>query len=143
MERRQYTLIEQLPSAEDYNRLRASVGWKTHNLAVVTAALPNSLYGVCAYIGEDLVGMARVIGDGGLAFYIQDVVVLPEYQGQGVGTQLMNAVMGYIRAHAVENSVVGLMSALGKEAFYTRYGFKTRPSQHLGAGMTIFWKMDS
>jgi ribosomal protein S18 acetylase RimI-like enzyme len=138
----QFTLIEGLPSAENYNRLRAAVGWKVQDLAVVAAALPNSLYGVCAYAQEGLVGMARVIGDGGLVFYIQDVVVLPEYQGLGIGSRMMEAVMTYIRAHANRHSIIGLMAALGKEAFYTRYGFTVRPTEKLGSGMTLFWKLD-
>jgi ribosomal protein S18 acetylase RimI-like enzyme len=86
--------------------------------------------------------MARVIGDGGLAFYIQDVVVLPEYQQQGIGTLLMDKVMEYIRAHAQHNSVIGLMAAVGKEAFYEKYGFTIRPNTKLGAGMTLFWRKE-
>lgn len=84
--------------------------------------------------------MARVIGDGGLVYYIQDVIVLPEYQGKGIGAQLMEAVMAYLRAHAQHKTIVGLMSAGGKEDFYRRYGFTLRPNEKLGAGMTIFWE---
>jgi hypothetical protein len=40
----------------------------------------------------------------------------------------------------VENTYVGLGSALGKESFYHRYGFTSRPTHTLGAGMTLFWK---
>ena len=57
------------------------------------------------------------------AYYIQDVIVKPDYQRQGVGTQLMNKVMEYIHTHANNNSVIGLMAAKDKEPFYTRYGF--------------------
>lgn len=39
---------------------------------------------------RELLGMARVIGDGGLFYYIQDVIFIPEYQRQGIGTQLMD-----------------------------------------------------
>jgi GNAT superfamily N-acetyltransferase len=135
-------LVEDLPAAADYNRLRAAVGWGRLDLALVSAALPHSLYGVCAFVGETLVGMARVIGDGGLVFYIQDVIVLPDHQGQGIGARMMAAVMEYIRAHASQNSVIGLMSAKGKENFYTRYGFSARPNEKLGCGMTIFWQAE-
>jgi GNAT superfamily N-acetyltransferase len=135
-------LVEELPAAREYNRLRAAVGWGTQPLPIVERALPHSLYGVCAYLDRALAGMARVIGDGGLVYYIQDVIVLPEQQGKGIGAALMDAVMGYIRAHASHNSVVGLMSAKGKEGFYVRYGFIARPNDRLGCGMTIFWKVD-
>jgi len=90
----------------------------------------------------EIIGMARIIGDGGIAYYIQDVIIKPEYQRQGIGKQLMDKVMDYIRAHANNNSVIGLMSAKGKEAFYTRYGFMIRPDDRLGNGMTMWWKND-
>ena len=83
--------------------------------------------------------MARVVGDGGLVFYVQDVIVLPEFQGRGIGAQLMEKVMAYIEGHAHHNTIIGLMSAIGKEAFYERYGFVKRPAEKYGPGMTRFW----
>ncbi len=137
------TIVEKLPQAEEYNWLREQVGWRTHPAEVIRMALPNSLYGVCAYQAGRLVGMARVIGDGGLVYYIQDVIVVPECQRQGIGAKMMDRVMEYIRAHAHQNMIVGLMSAKGKEAFYEKYGFTVRPTDGLGAGMTMFWKIEA
>lgn len=143
----QIEIVERLPSPEEYNRLRAEVGWGVYELAVIERALPRSLYGVCAYEGATpggatIAGMARIIGDGGLVYSIQDVIVKPEYQGQGIGTALMDRVMAYIRAHASHNSIIGLMSARGKERFYERYGFVARPTERLGSGMTMYWKTE-
>ncbi|RPI91069.1 MAG: N-acetyltransferase [Chloroflexi bacterium] len=134
------TIVEKLPQPEEYNWLREQVGWRTNPEDVIRKAPPTSLYGVCAYQAGQLVGMARVIGDAGLVYYIQDVIVVPECQRQGIGTQLMDRVMGYIRKHASHNTIVGLMSAKEKEAFYERYGFTVRPTERLGAGMTLFWQ---
>ncbi len=133
-------IVEKLPTADEYNWLRSLVGWRTYQLDVIEKALPNTLYCVCACRGEELVGMARVIGDGGMVYYIQDVIVIPGCQRQGIGTQLMDQIMAYIRLDASQNSIVGLMSAAGKEAFYEKYGFMRRPTEKYGAGMTIFWK---
>ncbi len=133
-------IVEQLPTAAQFIQMRQAVGWRLPPEEAAARALPNSLYGVCAYVGERLVGTARVIGDGGLAYYIQDVIVLPEYQGQGIGAQLMDRVMAYVRTHAAHNAVIGLMAAAGKEPFYEKYGFTRRPNDRLGAGMTIFWQ---
>lgn len=74
-----------------------------------------------------------------LVYYIQDVIVLPAYQQQGIGTQMMDRVMDYIRAHASHNTIIGLMAACGKELFYEKYDFTRRLTDHLGAGMTLFW----
>lgn len=135
-------IVEKLPSTAEYNCLRNLVGWGIYQEAVIEKALPNTLYGVCAYQDEKLVGMARVIGDGETVYYIQDVIVIPEYQQQGIGTQMMDHVMDYIRAHASQNTIIGLMSATDKEAFYEKYGFTIRPTVKLGSGMTMFWKQE-
>lgn len=133
---------ERAPNPDEYSRLRLAVGWGGYDAAVAAAGLARSVYCVCARRGEKLLGMARVVGDGALTFYVQDVIVLPEHQGQGIGAMLMDSVMGYVRAHASHNSVVGLMAAKGKEGFYERYGFTKRPNEKLGSGMTILWKKE-
>lgn len=132
-------IVEQLPGAQDYNRLREAVGWGVYEEAVIVRSLPNTLYCVCARVGGQVVGMARIIGDGGLVYYIQDVIVLPAYQRQGIGTQMMDRLMAYIGAHASHNTIVGLMAAKDKEPFYEKYGFVRRPNERMGAGMIIFW----
>jgi ribosomal protein S18 acetylase RimI-like enzyme len=137
-----YELVEKLPSAEEYNQLRQSVGWHTYETDVIVESMPNSLYGVCAFVNTEIVGMARVIGDGGLVYYIQDVIVKPDCQRQGIGTKMMDKVMEYIHAHARNGSIVGLMSAIGKEPFYERYGFIRRPNDRWGCGMMMLWKTD-
>ena len=134
------TILEKLPTAAEYNWLRSLVGWKTYQESVIEKALPNTLYCVCAYDEGKLVGMARILGDGGMVYYIQDVIVIPDCQRQGIGTQMMDKVMEYIRLHASQNTIVGLMSAVGKEAFYEKYGFTIRPTEKFGAGMTMFWQ---
>lgn len=130
---------ERLPTAEEYNALRADAGWGTYDRETAARWLPASLYGVCAVDGERTVGMARVVGDGGLVFYVQDVVVAAPHRGQGVGGRLMERVMAFVASRAAPGAVVGLMSAAGKEAFYERLGFVRRPTERFGCGMTLFW----
>ena len=136
-------IVEKLPTPEEYNQLRQSVGWGIYERDVILQALPSSLYCVCIVKDGEIIGMARIIGDGGIAFYIQDVIVKPDYQRQGIGTQLMDKIMEYIHIHANNNSVIGLMAAKGKEPFYTRYGFTVRPDDRLGSGMTMWWKTEN
>ena len=134
---------EKLPNAADYNRLRVAVGWRPYSEPVIEAALPYSLHCLCALFKGEVIGMARIIGDHGMVYYIQDVIVLPEFQRKGIGTRMMDQIMDFIHAHAPHNAIIGLMAAQGKEAFYNQYGFTTRPTNKLGAGMTIFWERES
>ena len=135
-----WSIIEKLPSARDYNFLREIVGWGIYSEDAIDLGLSQTLYCLCAIEEENCIGMARVVGDGILVMYIQDVIVLPAYRHRGIGTQMMTAVMSYIENHAVKNTIIGLMAAKGKESFYERFGFITRPNETQGAGMNIFWQ---
>ncbi len=73
------------------------------------------------------------MGDGGIYFYIQDVIVLPEFQGQGVGKRIMDSLMEYLEENANSRAFIGLMAAKGTAGFYMRFGFNERPSE--GPGM--------
>lgn len=100
------------------------------------------MYCVCAQIEDEVVGMARVVGDGSICFYIQDVIVKPEYQSMGIGKKMMESVMIYISKNAGSGAIVGLMSAKGKEEFYKKFGFWQRPNDNFGHGMMQFWKRE-
>ena len=131
---------ERLPSPTEYRELRQSVAWNPFDDDDAAAGLEASLYGVCAIAQTDggVVGMARVVGDGRLVFYVQDVIVRPEFQGLGVGGELMRRVMAHIDGRAAPNAFIGLMSVAGKEAFYEKFGFWRRPDGRFGFGMNLF-----
>jgi len=124
----------------DYHELRISVGWSSYDLKEIEKGLRNTLFNIVGYFEEKAIAMGRVIGDGKMVFYIQDVIVLPEYQGNGIGRNIMNLILGYIESNTVNNSIIGLMSATGKESFYESFGFIKRPNERMGCGMNIWVK---
>lgn len=128
---------KRVPTIEEYNRLRVSVGWGEVPVDIGHRALAQTLFGVCAFHENQIIGSGRIVGDGGLAFYIQDVMVLPEFQHHyGVGSQMMNCIFDYIHAHAFPFSDVGGMAARGQESFYKRFGCLVRPNETMGAGIS-------
>jgi len=122
-------------SPGDFNRLRKSVGWEEHDAKDIELSLRNTLFLAVAKEGSKTVGMARVIGDEGMYYYIQDVIVLPDYQGKGVGKAMMEKVMDYLERNRKKGVFIGLMAAKGKEGFYRKLGFDERPSEKYGPGM--------
>lgn len=131
-----------LPTAKQYNELRNIVGARTFDINLTEIAIKNSLYFVTVFDNENLVGMARVIGDGAITFYIQDVVIHPDYQGKNLGRKLMEKINLYLEQFIKKEQeiYVGLMAVLGKENFYEKFGFVKRPNDFLGAGMTKILK---
>jgi len=117
--------------------LYQSVGWEAPDLDQITTALEHSYATFCAYDGDWAVGMARLLGDGAMSFYIKDFAVRPEYQGKGVGRLLMNAMEEYIRSQLPDGWAVSLelISSKGREPFYEKFGFEQRPCDWDGAGM--------
>jgi GNAT superfamily N-acetyltransferase len=127
-----YELVEREPSVEEYQRLRTAVGWGPMTAEGVAAGLPNALFSVVLEHEGQAIGCARIVGDGGLYFYLQDVIVLPEFQGRGQGARLMDSLVGYLERSARPGAFVGLMAAVGVEPFYERYGFRRRSEQQPG-----------
>ncbi len=126
------------PTAEEFVQLRAACGWGAVDPAVAERALAAGLINVVVREGGHLAGFGRVVGDGVLYFYIQDVIVHPDLRGQGIGGLIVDALLEKILRRAPIGATIGLMAAEGKEGFYEKFGFTRRPTERLGAGMTRF-----
>ena len=72
------------------------------------------------------------------------MLVLPEYQGRGIGTEMMERILGYLKERIKPGwgVSVDLMSAIGKESFYEKFGFIIRPRERRGAGMDLWITKD-
>ncbi|MBQ7955917.1 MAG: GNAT family N-acetyltransferase [Lachnospiraceae bacterium] len=81
--------------AEEILNLYAKVGWTnyTDNPVMLENAYHNSLKILGAYKGEELLGIVRVVGDGHSIIFVQDILVLPEYQRKGIGRALLQAIL--------------------------------------------------
>lgn len=110
-------------SPESIAALRRSVGWGGMEAALRNPALRDYLQIAC-YDGDELVGFLDVVSNGVTDAYIQDVMVRPDYQGKGIGTELMNRAISRLKAdHIYMISVI-----YGEEElrpFYERFGFYT------------------
>lgn len=125
-----------------YLGLRASVNWKHLSDDQALKAINNSIYNVTAYIDNKLVGMGRIVGDGAVICYIQDLVVHPKYHNIGIGKQLMNKLIEFTQGQVIDGNeiMLCLMSAKDREHFYEGFDFISRPTEKLGPGMIRYIK---
>lgn len=130
--------IENLFTANEYNYLTNKVGWGNKNLQFVENAIRLSTFKKCIKESGNIVAMGRAIGDG-MAYFIADVVVDPEFQCKGYGKIIMNELLKDIRNHLPdgESCSISLISTDGKEKFYEKCGYKRTPYNYNGYGMKM------
>ena len=126
-------------SAEEFISLWESVWDGAPAFEQTELAMKHTLFRAAVYDGEEIVAMARMIGDMGLCYYIKDVVVRPEYQGKGIGKMLMDELIKYINNHGVKDTdiFVELCAMPDKIPFYERFGFAANEAQRLRIISTV------
>lgn len=130
---------------EEYNELRRLVGWGTISERQFNTSIPNSRFITVGKSDGKTVSMARAVGDGGYHLLIVDVIVHPDFQGQGIGKEMLSQLMDFVKNGYVEKgetTMVSLLSAKGKEPFYEKMGFMRRPNDERGAGMSLFYTQE-
>lgn len=129
-------------TTQEYLEIRAKVGWVALMPEQAERALKNSLYVVGAYEDGCLVAMGRVVGDGAVICYIQDLIVVPETQRKGIGSIVLKELISYVEMLRSKGTqmMLCLMCAKGREAFYEQHGFIARPNYSLGPGMIQYLK---
>ena len=125
---REWKLVERRPSVDEYSRLIAAGGWKPRDVQAICSALERSIFAICAEaeVGGGIVGMGRVIGDGGLHYYVTDVVVEPAHQRRGVGSRIVGALTQFVESVPFKNTWVGVFAVDGTAEFYARFGYKAQ-----------------
>lgn len=118
------TLVERNPTVAEYAMLIAAVGWRQREARAIELAMQHSLFSVCAESNGAIVGCGRVIGDGGLHFYLTDVIVIPSHQRRGIGTAIVSALTRYVESIPFRNSLVAILPTPGLVTFYARQGYK-------------------
>ncbi|MED9904914.1 MAG: GNAT family N-acetyltransferase [Lachnospiraceae bacterium] len=121
---------------EDYIFLRSAVGWNNFETDQMAKVVQNSLYAVTVVEENQTIAMGRLLGDG-MYYLVVDVVVKPEYQKRGIGSQIMDMLLKYVEERTPNGgrSSVQLIAEKGKEAFYISKGFKVIPHDYCGSGM--------
>lgn len=124
---------------EDIKTIRQEVGWGEFLNCQLQQALDKTVYNVVVKDKDKSIAMGRLIGDG-IYYFICDVAVIPEYQHQGIGTNIIKKMIDYIHQDLKqgERCSIQLIAASGKESFYESLGFIMLPSKQSGHGMQMF-----
>lgn len=113
-----------IPTESDLIELYTNVGWSNYinNPEMLKGAYNNSLKVISAWENEQLIGIIRVVGDGYSIIYIQDLLIREEYQGNGIGTLLLETVVRVF--DHVYQKVLLTEDQPDKIGFYEKCGFR-------------------
>lgn len=132
-----YTLFAETPDVPTYLMLRSVAGLSRFSEQSARQGLPGSWYAVVVRQGETVVGMGRIIGDGGCFFQVTDIAVHPDHQGKGLGKRIMAALMDQFRANAPASAYISLMADVPADRLYAQYGFKCTAPQTVGMAQIL------
>lgn len=119
-------IIDRVATPEEHLQLAAAVNWQSHfDDRLRAASLAASLAGVVC-VDEDgrAIGMARAVGDGFQYAYIQDVIVHPEHDGEGIATELVTRLVELLTVPGAE-VFIGLFASEEAVDLYDSLGFTT------------------
>lgn len=122
-------------SVKDFQRLHFAMGWKYLDSRAVKKALKNSMFVIGAVENNEVIGMARLVGDFATHGLIADVIVLPEYQKRGIGKAMVLRLIEKSQelANKYDEFLIELLPTSGNDAFYAKCGFKINPEVMAGA----------
>lgn len=107
-------------SAKDISDLREAVGWNRMEKEYANP-LMTSYYHIAVYEKDEMVGYIDCVSNGVTDAYIQDLMVHPDYQGKGMGTDLMNQMIMYLKEKHIY--IISVVFEEGLKPFYDKFGF--------------------
>lgn len=115
--------LEPPENFEQLGILYEALGWNSLNLSVrdLEKMCNQSWYAVYAFDNEKLIGMGRVISDGVITGIVCGLCVLPNYQSEGIGKELLSRIIDHCEQHRI---VPQLMCVESLESYYRKLGFK-------------------
>ena len=127
-------------TGEEYNELRMSVEWRPITQGQAERGLEHTTFLAAVRDHGRIVAMGRMLFDFGYTAYLGDVIVHPEYQGQGIGKKIVEYLIDRTMEAASEGERIMFIlgAAKDKEGFYEKFGFQRRPNEFSGDGMSMW-----
>ena len=130
-----YTTRLAIPTIATYQQLRVAAGLSAKTTEAAAKGLPHSLFAVQVLHGDAVVGMGRVIGEGGCFFQVVDIAVLPAHQGKGLGKLIMREIMQFIETEVPESAYISLIADGQAQDLYAQFGFQHTAPASVGMAL--------
>ncbi|MDO9537535.1 MAG: GNAT family N-acetyltransferase [Thermoplasmata archaeon] len=122
--------VKKWPDEQIVALYKAGGWWLDHYTTDGLQALINGSFAFAVVVEESTgkaVGMGRAISDGVSDAWLQDIVVLKEYRGKGIGRAIIQKLLEHCRSRGI--AWIGLVAEPGSKDFYRPLGFDTLPGE--------------
>lgn len=117
-------ILEGPISVDTYRFLRSICRLSDKTVEAAEAGLKNSIYSVMVKQAGEVIGMGRIVGDGGCFCQIVDICVHSDHQGKGIGKMIMEKLTTFIRLTLPESCYISLIADGNASFLYEKFGFK-------------------
>ena len=129
-------LSVEVPTVEDYCRLRIAAGLTARIENAARLGLPNTVVGVVVRNAGRAIGIGRAIGDG-LFYQLVNIAVDPAHQGRGLGKSIVSALMAELKRIAPAEAYISLIADGEANRLYSQYGFTMTAPASVGMAQWI------
>jgi len=134
---RNYKVLENKIPLKTYQNLRVESGLSSKTDQACRIGLQNSIHSMMIEYENEIIGMGRIIGDGGCFCQIVDICILPQHQGQGLGKVIMKNLTDFINNNLPESCYVSLIADGNASFLYEKFGFKDTMPKSKGMYLKI------
>jgi ribosomal protein S18 acetylase RimI-like enzyme len=113
------------------------MGGSRKSAEAASAGLPNTLFGVLILKDKQVVGMGRVVGDGGLFCQVVDIAVEPAHQRRGLGKAIVGKIVEHLKQSAPTGAHVSLIADGDAWHLYAQFGFEPTAPASIGMALSI------
>lgn len=134
---RSYSIEKRTPDVDDYMRLRLCAGLTPFSREAAETGLAGTVFAVIVVNDDQVIGMGRLIGDGGCFFQVTDIAVDPDHQKRGLGKLIMTTIMEYVNTTLPETAYVSLIADVPANKLYEQVGFKETAPRSVGMSYIV------
>jgi len=124
MNMQEIEVLYEPPTAKEYVDLRAAAGMRERTIGSAEKGISNSVFWITLRNQGKLIGMGRLVGDGGTVVQITDIAVDPEQQEKGYGSFIFDQIQEFIIAEIPDDAFVCLFAEKEIAFFYQDRGFE-------------------
>nr|WP_319388021.1 GNAT family N-acetyltransferase [uncultured Cohaesibacter sp.] len=137
MDTNRYRLETRTPPLTDFLRLREITGLTVYSEEAARAGLKGTVAAATIYHDDDVVGIGRLVGDGGCVFVICDIAVDPAHQGNGLGKAIMASLMDYVNRELKPKAYVTIIADIPANRLYEQFGFEETAPESVGMAYRV------